>query len=206
MIVQTTKQYLSSDFNKAIFSPRFLGETENILKTKNYQNFINSNPKFDLMITESFNSRFFYALSYKLKVPLMSLSSCVLMPWTSYDIANPINPSYIPAIMSYQADKMNFLQRLDNVYTLAVSVFAYEIFFHRKDEEIKRKYFGEDVPPLRDIAKNISLTLVNSHFTLNRPRPLLPGVVEVGGMFIEPSKPLPEVRSCFLEMQKFMRK
>ncbi|KAL6994569.1 glucuronosyltransferase, partial [Sarracenia purpurea var. burkii] len=144
------------------------------------------------MVTEAFNSRLFYALSYKFKVPMITLSSSVLMPWASYDIANPINPSYIPCIFSYQADKMNFVQKLENVYSLVFGVGAFETFFYRKDEALKKKYFGSDVPPLREIAKNISLMVVNSHFTLNRPRPLVPKVVEVGGLFIEKSKPIPK--------------
>lgn len=154
---------------------------------------MSSNPKFDVLITENFNSRLFFAVSYKLKVPMICLSSSALLPWASYDVANPINPSYIPSILSYNPDRMNFLQRLSNVYTATVSYLAYEFIFNPKAEELKKKYFGEEVPPLKEIAKNISLTLVNSHFTFNRPRPLVPGVIEVGGQFVKPKKPIPEV-------------
>ncbi|XP_065219027.1 UDP-glycosyltransferase UGT5-like isoform X30 [Planococcus citri] len=180
----------------------YLLETENILNTKNFRNFMNSNRKFDLMVTEAFNSRLFYALSYKFKVPMITLSSSVMMPWASYDIANPITPSYIPCIFSYQADKMNFFQKLENVYNVVVSVVAYETFFYRKDEELKKKYFGEDVPSLRDIANNVSLMVVNSHFTLNRPRPLIPKVIEVGGLFITQSKPIPQNIEKFINESK----
>lgn len=162
--------------------------------TANFQRFLKSNETFDLMITEAFNTRLFFALAYKMQIPFITLSSCALPQHVSYDIANPINPSYIPLFLSYYNSKMNFWQRLDNLYMTVVYHIAVEYVFNTKSEEMKRKYFGEDLPPLREIAKNTSLTLVNSHFTLNQPRPFVPAVVEVGGLFVPPSaKPLPQV-------------
>jgi glucuronosyltransferase len=46
--------------------------------------------------------------------------------------------------------------------------------------------------------KNASLVLSNSHFTLNYPRPLLPEVIDVGGMHCRPSKPLPQALEEFV--------
>ncbi|XP_065219028.1 UDP-glycosyltransferase UGT5-like isoform X31 [Planococcus citri] len=177
-------------------------ETEGILNSKNFLNFMNSNQKFDVMVTETFVSRLFYALPYKFKVPMITLSSSVMMPWASYDIANPITPSYIPCHFSPHGDKMNFFQKLENVYSLVVYALAFEIFFYRKDEELKKKYFGEDVPSLRDIAKNISLTMSHTHFTYNRPRPLIPQVIEIGGLFIKESKPIPQNIEKFINESK----
>ncbi|KAJ9582123.1 hypothetical protein L9F63_003537, partial [Diploptera punctata] len=53
-------------------------------------------------------------------------------------------------------------------------------------------HFGYDTPPLSELARNTSLILVNTHFSLNRPRPLLPNIVEVGGIHIKPIKKLPK--------------
>ncbi|ROT73743.1 UDP-glucuronosyltransferase [Penaeus vannamei] len=49
-----------------------------------------------------------------------------------------------------------------------------------------------DLPLLLDIERNQSLTLMNSHFTMNDVLPLLPSQVEVGAMHCRPGKPLPE--------------
>ncbi|MPC53573.1 UDP-glucuronosyltransferase 2B14 [Portunus trituberculatus] len=49
-----------------------------------------------------------------------------------------------------------------------------------------------DLPPLLDIERNQSLTLINTHFSITTPVPLLPSQVEVGGMHCRPAKPLPQ--------------
>jgi len=56
------------------------------------------------------------------------------------------------------------------------------------------KHLGIEIPPLADIAKRGNLILVNSHFSLTKARPLVPAVVEVGGIHIDkPAKKLPQV-------------
>lgn len=49
------------------------------------------------------------------------------------------------------------------------------------------------MPRLSEIAKNTSLVLVNSHPILNRPRPQVPAVIDVGGMHVKKEKKLPDV-------------
>ena len=48
-------------------------------------------------------------------------------------------------------------------------------------------------PPLLEIERNQSLTLMNTHFSITTPVPLLPSQVEVGAMHCRPVKPLPQV-------------
>lgn len=50
-----------------------------------------------------------------------------------------------------------------------------------------------DLPPLLEIEKNQSLSLLNTHFSISTTVPLLPSQVEVGAMHCRPAKPLPEV-------------
>jgi hypothetical protein len=54
--------------------------------------------------------------------------------------------------------------------------------------------FTDAAPPLTELLRKTSLLLVNNHFTLNYPKPLMPNIIEVGGMHIEQPKKLPEVR------------
>ncbi|MPC98306.1 UDP-glucuronosyltransferase [Portunus trituberculatus] len=49
-----------------------------------------------------------------------------------------------------------------------------------------------DLPPLLEIERNQSLTLMNSHFSITTPVPLLPSQVEVGAIHCRPAKPLPQ--------------
>ncbi|XP_075223753.1 UDP-glycosyltransferase UGT5-like isoform X2 [Lycorma delicatula] len=58
------------------------------------------------------------------------------------------------------------------------------------------------MPPLWQIAKNTSLVLVNTHPTLNRPRPQVPAVIDVGGMHIGKPEKLPEDIQQYLDNSK----
>ncbi|KAG0719706.1 UDP-glucuronosyltransferase 2B14 [Chionoecetes opilio] len=49
-----------------------------------------------------------------------------------------------------------------------------------------------DLPPLLEIERNQSLSLINTHFSIDTPVPLLPSQVEVGAMHCRPAKPLPK--------------
>lgn len=66
-----------------------------------------------------------------------------------------------------------------------------------RDNKFIRKRFGDDVPDVATIAKNISLILVNQHYSFTGPRPLSNQVIEVSGIHIKPPKPLPQV-TCLL--------
>jgi glucuronosyltransferase len=68
-------------------------------------------------------------------------------------------------------------------------------------ERIARRYFGDSLPPLADIARNTSLLLLNTHFSMNQPRPFVPQIVEVGGLHLSLPKPLPEVVSSLILLQ-----
>lgn len=50
------------------------------------------------------------------------------------------------------------------------------------------------MPDLDVLAYNTSLQLVNSHFSVNNARPLVPNVVEVGGLHVGEPRPLSKVR------------
>lgn len=66
------------------------------------------------------------------------------------------------------------------------------IFQNRDNEEI-RKRLGDDIPDVAEIAKNMSLTLVNQHYSYSGPKPLSNQLIEVGGIHLLPPKRLPEV-------------
>lgn len=167
--------------------------TEEVYRTESFQKLWTGKEEFDLVVAEGFNTRAFFSLAYRFRAPLVVVSSCALMPWTSYDAANPVSPAYIPVVLSANADRMNLAQRLGNACLLAFVSLWYELRFEVESERLKRRYLGADIPPLRQLGRNVSLVLVNTHFALNRPRPLVPNVVEVGGLYMKPSRPLPSV-------------
>jgi len=62
-------------------------------------------------------------------------------------------------------------------------------------DDIMRKLFkvSDDLPSVAEIEYTTSLVLLNHHFSINYPRPLIPNLVQVGGKHVRPPKKLPHV-------------
>lgn len=130
---------------------------------------------------------------------MIGVSSSVLYPW-SYDyIACPHNLAYVPHNLLFYTQNMNFWQRmynfLDNLYLIwtfnKVTV---------KQTEIMRKYVKPDAPDIRDVERNMSIILVNSHISTNGIKNLNPALIEVGGLHVHDDETilLPPVSISFL--------
>ena len=154
---------------------------------------INSNEKFDLVITELFNTDCYVGFAHKFQVPFISISTTTYLPWCQERFANPDNPSYIANLLLYHSDRMSFVERVVNTVYLKICQWAFHYVSAVPSQEIARKYFGQSLPPLADIVRNTSLLLLNRHFSISKPAPNLPVVIEVGGLHVLEPKKLPEV-------------
>lgn len=168
---------------------------EKSLELPEVQRLIHSNETFDLLIAETFNTDCFLAFSHKFKIPVIGFSTCVFMPWTPGRVGNPDNPSYIPIQFVHSSDNMNFIERFLNTFWYLFHKLHSPFLLDAPAYLIAKQHFGESLPPLSHLARNTSLIFVNNHFSLNRPRPLVPGVVEVAGIHIKPANVLPKVSS-----------
>lgn len=63
----------------------------------------------------------------------------------------------------------------------------------RKDNQLLKAKFGDGIPDVKELANNITLLLVNQHFSISGSRPLSPQVIEIGGIHIRVEKELPLV-------------
>ena len=63
-----------------------------------------------------------------------------------------------------------------------------------KLDGVVQQWLGNTTATLSDVEKDVSLVLVNSHHSLGVGRPLMPNVVEVGGMHCRPAKPLQDTQ------------
>lgn len=70
---------------------------------------------------------------------------------------------------------------------------------------IADRLFGPG-PQLDELAQNYSLVLSNSHFSINEVRPLVPALVEVGGLHLDDSQKLPKVTKPIKGLRIFMYK
>lgn len=99
---------------------------------------------------------------------------------------------------------MTLLQRVANVAFSIIEDTLMDIFFYPVQKEIYNSQFPNPKPTFEERMKHgVSLVLLNSHFSLSFPRPLLPNLIEVGGMHIKKTTdPLPEDFLTFIESAK----
>lgn len=103
-------------------------------------------------------------------------------------------PAYVPDVFVGYNDDMNLWQRFVNIYYYLRQLFEYEYIVIPTHERISKKYFGDNVPHLRQLVSNMSLLLVASHpFYVYSP-PNVPAIRYIGGCHItRQKKHLPQV-------------
>lgn len=128
-----------------------------------------------------------------LQIPFIGLSSSIIQPFQYDRLGLPSNPAYITNHFMGFSEHMTFLERVENTLLYGLHNLVGIFWVDLPGDEIARRVFGDDLPPVSKIANNMSLLLINTHFALDRPKPIVPGYVEVGGMFIGKPKKLPQV-------------
>ncbi|KAL3266340.1 hypothetical protein HHI36_010518 [Cryptolaemus montrouzieri] len=163
---------------------------EAAFRTKVVKNLFSSNETFDLIIHEPFTSDCLLSLNEKMKAPIVGITTSVMLAWNNERFGNPDNPSYIPTLFMDYSDKMSFFQRVENTLTSL----GHNIWFRKKQRDhdlIVRKHLGSKIASLNTLGNNMSLMLVNTHFSLNFARPFTPNIIEIGGLHVSRAKTLP---------------
>lgn len=163
--------------------------------SENLQNFLKEKNSFDIVLMERFTSDCFLSIAKIYRVPIVTLYTWKLLPWIDYRVGNPNNPAYVPNLFLSYSDKMNFFQRVENtLLNIFLNIYYNYLVVVNKDQRVSTKYFGELGATIHSDILNDSVILVNTHHTVNLPRPLVPNVVEIGGLHIGEKKNFPKVR------------
>lgn len=165
------------------------------LSSEQIRMLLQSKSTFDLIIMEFFNTDCMAGFSFYFSAPLIGICSANMKSWLNARVANPSMSSYIPNILLEYSQPMNFVDRLINTLAYLTFEVIYYTKMEKDSEEVARKCFGEDMPPLRKIIQNASLILINEHFSLNTPKAFVPNVIPVGAIHVGELKALPEVKS-----------
>jgi glucuronosyltransferase len=111
--------------------------------------------------------------------------------------------SFVPHfVLSDFNDDMTFLERTYNLMFSMADALIRKFHYLPAMNQMAKKYFssfGSALPSVEELEKSISLILVNSHFSMIQPRPLMPGIINIGGAHIKPLKPLPDEIQQFLD-------
>jgi hypothetical protein len=125
--------------------------------------------------------------------PVIAITAYVSPPWHSTIVGNPQILSFTSSQTLPFTDHMTFIQRMVN-FLLHTFILYYRTFHHLPNiDNIAKKYFGNSTLLPSEIERNVSLVMVNTHFSFDYPRPLVPAMIPVGGMHITPGKELPKV-------------
>lgn len=169
------------------------------LQSKNVQRFLKEENSFDLILLEDFYSECLWSIAQRYKSPVIRLLPHVLAPWSGKRLGNPLGPAYLPNIhLPLNFDGLLFLERLENCVLNILNNFYFEYSLVRKQKRIADKYLTVDQMTFDNRFFNTSLVLMNTHFSVNLPKPLVPNIIEVGGIHIDETRKLPQVGEIVL--------
>ncbi|CAL8104470.1 unnamed protein product [Orchesella dallaii] len=156
--------------------------------------------KFDLIIVDIFINYCVLGVIPMFNAPSILVTTMSAPSSLSTAFGNRLPPSFVPSSLLKYTDEMTFLERMTNTLLDTAMGLMMVSLFLSKSEAMYKEYLpnGKNLPGIDEIQGNASMLFMNSHFTLNYPRPLLPDVIEVGGMHTKPPKKLPKDLDDFL--------
>lgn len=155
--------------------------------------------QFDLAIVGYFMNGFVIGVGQLFRCPTVLYFSAGGSGLTNV-VGNPAEVAAVPHMLLGYRNPMTFFDRVANtlingVEKIMLQYIRYtELPYYEWNFPSKKGYLSYD-----DAMRNVSLVLLNTHFTQTVPRPYLTNMVEVGGIQInEKPEPLPE------DLQKFL--
>lgn len=154
--------------------------------------------EFDLVMVFSFYQEYSIALGHKYNAPVINLGVSMLWPSNSKWIGEPSTFSYILDQRTGATDQMSFVERFKNAVIGMYQLVLEEYYYLPKQKETMDTYFKykgyESRPPIEDMLRNVSVTLLNAHHSIGVTRPYLPGSIEIAGLHVNEPRPLTGVR------------
>ncbi|KAK9892163.1 hypothetical protein WA026_018365 [Henosepilachna vigintioctopunctata] len=146
---------------------------------------------YDLVLIEVGNP-IYNGLKYKFKAPLIAISSYGIPSYWHELLGNPTHPFLYVDIFSKYLDPLESIWgKIDSLYIYLVNFFLGEFLIFPSTDKLARSYFGNDMPYIKDLVRDTSLTIANVNPIISDRRPLAPNVVEVWNLHlnrVEPSQ------------------
>jgi len=108
-----------------------------------------------------------------------------------FNLGSPVMPSHSSnwELESFTGLNQPFWRRLVNFVNTWWNIYSWFNNFANKQQKIAEKYFGNDIPHITDVAKNMSLVLINQEPLLAYARPEIPNIVHFSGLHISKTPP-----------------
>lgn len=168
---------------------------ENLFTDPEFQQWLNSRPKFDLVIMDGLFNECGYGIAHVHGAKTMIFSISTILPWVIESYGTPDESAMIPEVMSSVPLEMTFLQRaLGAVTPILWQLIRQWVYFPKLGAITKDAFNLKAVPDYAQLERDTNLVLVNTHSSQEFPRALPPNVIPVGGIsWVEKRKPLPTV-------------
>lgn len=168
------------------------------LQEESVQKLIHSKDlSFDLIIVGAFHNECFLGFVHKFQAPLIHMCTFGGFDFMGHWVGNPNPYAYVPSPVLKFRDKMNFWERMINTIMGTSFILLRNHYYLPKQDAVMRKHFNDsnDLPSLSEIEYTTALLLINQHLSTSYPRPLMPNIIQVGGIHVKPPKKLPQVRT-----------
>lgn len=153
----------------------------------------------DLIISDGFSNEMVFPIIDHLKVPYVLACSMPNLAGLYRTIGAYDHYATVPVGLTDCTEEMSFFERLGNIISLEYFLAVQNYFVIDRLEELARRDFP-DGRPIREIAKDVSLIVVNTHPSFAFQRPLPPSVIPASYLHTRPAHPLPEVRKIFRKL------
>lgn len=108
--------------------------------------------------------------------------------------------SIVPHLFSGFENPMSFWSRVKNTLYLGIELIATQFYYHFERSYYRKHFPSPTYPTFDEMLGNVSLILVNAHFSQGITVPRVPNMVEIGGIQIkEKLDPLSENIKKFLD-------
>nr|XP_023019247.1 UDP-glucuronosyltransferase 2A3-like isoform X2 [Leptinotarsa decemlineata] len=170
-------------------------EQEEVRHLKNYDG-----NYFDVVLVQtSYINPLVYGFGAKFQAPVIGISSMDLYLHAHDAVGNPTHPLVAPDIMLNLHGKLGFFDKISSVLHNILYRILYYWYALPMADKVARKHFGENIPYLGDVEKNMSLILTTVNPIIHPIRPNVPNMIEINQIHIREKKPLPKDLQDYLD-------
>lgn len=146
-----------------------------------------TDPKFDVIFIEYVASECFSYLSFKLNIPLVYINNAPIMSYSQRMILGDfVNPAYVANTLFDHSVPRTFQQRFKNTMLLIYTTYFLQLKIWFSSLTDRQPF--DAIEPIKP-----SIVFNNAHFVSDPPRPILPNVIQVGGIHLDSPKKIPDV-------------
>ncbi|KAK5643370.1 hypothetical protein RI129_007215 [Pyrocoelia pectoralis] len=164
---------------------------DELLSDSETKDFLYTHRNFDLLILDGAYPECAVGFTHHFKAPFMYINTVGFYTGSLSLAGNPTLYSVTPFLARPFTDTMNLMQRTSNTVWHLMASLMHSFMVRFALQSILRNHFGEDVPPIYEISRNVSFILQNGYATITYPRPYLPNVAEIACIHCKQPKPLP---------------